>query len=287
VSPDALEASIFSERGVSQPKTNGHPPKSEAGNFTLTADVTTLNKLSITDTNGTIDASPNGGQAKPQKADGQTLMRRCFPPVGLFLVMDNAPDDAQRQAALEALREEIAVAVEAAKDRIRVVSFEKARGGAQVNILADLGSGDPRSPMQLACDLVAQARDGHSKLRGGSLSSRCKEAVIQENPYSVGPDPAKGKPGSGKKPSRKATTSHTPGGGTDSPGVDGHNGRLEGAHDPPVPARPSAAHTLIKAADPVKTKSKSETEVPKVLEEVAERLTAWLQTAEAQQRMAE
>ena len=162
VSPDALEASIFSERGIppSKPQQN---PQSDIGQFTLTADVGTFDKLAH-ESNGLVEGDSAGviganGSKTVRKGESQTLMRRCFPPVGLLLFCDMPPDDmepSQRQKLLEQIRDDIATAVSAAKDRIRVIALDRDRAAVQLNILADLGNGDSRSPMQLACDLVEQ-----------------------------------------------------------------------------------------------------------------------------------
>ncbi len=158
VSPDALEASIFAERGVPPSK-----PSGQVNNFTLTADVGTFDKLA-NETHGIADAESHGmvganGARPVKRGENQTLMRRCFPPVGLLLIMDMDIEEMpqpQRQTLLENIREDVASAVTANKDRVRVIGLEKARCNVQVNVLADLGNGDTRSPMQLACDLVEQ-----------------------------------------------------------------------------------------------------------------------------------
>eukprot|EP00291_Cryptomonas_curvata_P009998 CAMPEP_0172190102 /NCGR_PEP_ID=MMETSP1050-20130122/22916_1 /TAXON_ID=233186 /ORGANISM="Cryptomonas curvata, Strain CCAP979/52" /LENGTH=186 /DNA_ID=CAMNT_0012864917 /DNA_START=319 /DNA_END=876 /DNA_ORIENTATION=+ len=156
VSPDALEASIFAERGVPSSKPGG-----QVNNFTLTADVGTFDRLA-SESHGVVDGESHGmvganGARPVKRGENQTLMRRCFPPVGLLLIMDMDLEEIpppQRPTLLENIREDVANAVAANRDRVRVIALEKARCNVQVNILADLGHGDTRSPMQLACDLV-------------------------------------------------------------------------------------------------------------------------------------
>ena len=173
VSPDALEASIFAERGVPPSKGyNGTNVKNDVQNFTLTADVGTFDKLA-NEAQGLAEGDPAGvvgvnGTRTVRKGEGQTLMRRCFPPVGLLLSLNLQLEEMgqpQRQTLLDNIREEVADAVTAVKDRIRVIAIEKDSANIQLNILADLGNGDNRSPMQLACDLVEQVRP--------SISRRC------------------------------------------------------------------------------------------------------------------
>lgn len=163
VSPDALEASIFAERGVPPSRAYIQNSKGDPANFTLTADVGTFDKLA-NESSGLVEGDSAGviganGSRAVRKGEGQTLMRRCFPPVGLLLVLEMKIEEmsqSQRQSLLDHVREEVADAVAAVKDRIRVIALEKDRVAVQLNILADLGNGDNRSPMQLACDLVEQ-----------------------------------------------------------------------------------------------------------------------------------
>ena len=215
VSPETLEASIFSERGVPpsvKPAMNGGlnggPARgpTDPSNFTLNADVGTYDRLAQEAKGVRLeDENEEEGGVKQPKREPQTLMRRCFPPVGLSLVLNRpidemVPPTSSRNAFLEQIREDVAYSVHSAKDRIRVASVEKGGVVAQLNILADLGHGDNRSPMQIACDLVEQARDDTSFLRTAKSTSCVVDAKIHESAFPTTLTPtASGKATPGRK----------------------------------------------------------------------------------------
>ena len=209
VSPDDLEASIFSERGVaSSPKvyenskTGQFLPQSQASqprgnngtdysNFSLTVDMGTYDKFKSMEqiSKNTVLGSETD-LSPPKKRPGHNLVRRCFPPVGLSLVFANPLDinsasgHSIKKGILDQIRFDISAALNVPEDRIRMISIDKSNLIVNMNILGDLG-GDPRSPMQLACDLVMQSRDAASLLRNSSSTNICSDALIREKAFPV------------------------------------------------------------------------------------------------------
>jgi hypothetical protein len=109
---------------------------------------------------------------KPQHISNndRALIQHKFPPVGIRLHFDHVHFDqfstfSARQAMMQQLKVAIAMSLEASDERVRIIALDKPNRIVNLNILGDLNRGDPRSPMQLACDLVAQSRDPLSPLR--------------------------------------------------------------------------------------------------------------------------
>ena len=201
VSPEDLEASIFSERGVaSSPKrfenrASNRPANSDQstsrenqfGDFSLSVDMGTYDKFKSMEQRAQEKEKESEAPSQ-RRRPGHNLVRRCFPPVGLSLVLEHPldiePGPVSKKAIYDRIRTDLSMALKATDDRIRIISIEKGNLVVNLNILGDLG-GDPRSPMQLACDVVQQCRDKTSALRNLESIWICSDALIRENPFPV------------------------------------------------------------------------------------------------------
>eukprot|EP00286_Rhodomonas_abbreviata_P015207 CAMPEP_0181322158 /NCGR_PEP_ID=MMETSP1101-20121128/19078_1 /TAXON_ID=46948 /ORGANISM="Rhodomonas abbreviata, Strain Caron Lab Isolate" /LENGTH=276 /DNA_ID=CAMNT_0023430051 /DNA_START=368 /DNA_END=1195 /DNA_ORIENTATION=- len=217
--PDGVESSIFQGNGIdygnpkektpagsklvppAPPPNPNDPNEGEPPDVQLTVEMGLLDDLH--DRNGAARGAPANGQGAAGGAVGgpasgedsqttknpkQAVMRRSFPPVGVFLVLDR---DAGSILALstnpaqmpELVAAEMSAAMQFAKERIRVMHCQRGSNEVKLNIVADRSDQDQRSPMQLAAALVEQANNPDSNLRKQPISMCIARANIAEDPF--------------------------------------------------------------------------------------------------------